>query len=39
MKVKRSLGFDQGQGLGADGLCLDRTKGQGFDGSETITGD
>jgi len=39
MKVKRSLGFDQGRGLDADGLCLDWTKGQGFDGSETITRD
>jgi len=39
MKVKQSPGFDWGRGLEADGLCLDQTKGQGFDGSETITGD
>jgi len=39
MKVKQSPGFDQVRGLGSDGLFLDWTKGQGFDGSETITGD
>jgi len=27
MKVKQSPGFDQGRGLGADGLRLDRAKG------------